>query len=157
MWQKILLRGSIDFLHNFFTVVWIGGLIFIIFTLLPTLKQSFQKDPKSKEFMKNITIKHSLFVYISIVGLFVTGVLLGKSNPAYLGFMSFGNAYTILASVKHILTFIMVAISVFRSVAFGRKAANLSPNQNKMGMLLIFINLILGIVILALSSYMSVL
>ena len=150
-----LIMGIIRFLHDFFTVVWIGGLAFMTLTMFSSIKKVLGKDPQAQGLMKMITRKHSIWVYISIVGLFITGLLMGRSNIEYLGFMRFDNLYTTLTSIKHIVTFGMVLVALFRSISFGKKDVELSPKQNKFSMILIIINFIFGLSILFLSGLLA--
>ena len=69
--------------------------------------------------------------------------------------MSFNNLYTVLASVKHILTFTMVLIALIRSILSGRNDVTPNPKKNKVGMLLIILNLVLGLLILFISALLS--
>lgn len=155
MTTQQLIMGIIKFFHDLFTVVWIGGLSFMVLTMFSSLKKIFGKDPQSQSLMNTITRRHSLWIYISIAGLLITGLLLGKSNANYLGFMSFGNLYSALTSVKHMIAIAMVLIALFRSISFGKKDIKMSPGQNKFSMLLIIINFFLGLLILLLSSLIA--
>lgn len=155
MAKKQIIMGIIKFLHELFTVVWIGGLGFMVLTMFPSFKKVLGKDPKAQSLMNTITRRHSIWVYISIVGLFITGLLLGRSNANYLGFMSFGNLYSTLTSVKHIITFAMILIALFRSISFGKKDIKMSPEKSKFSRLLIVINFSFGLVILFLSSLIA--
>ncbi len=150
-----LIKGVIRFLHDFFTVVWIGGLAFMVLTMFSSIKKVLGKDPQAQGLMKAITRRHSIWVYISIIGLFVTGLLMGRSHPEYLGFMRFDNLYTTLTSVKHILTLVMIVVALFRSLSFGKKDVELSPKQNKFSMMLIIINFIFGLAVLFLSGLLA--
>lgn len=150
-----LMMGLIRFLHDFFTVVWVGGLAFIVFTLAPSLSKVFGKDKKVQEVMQAVTRRHRIWIYISIAGIFITGLLLGKSSPPYSGFMQFDNLYSSLASVKHLLNFAMIAIALFRSLSFGKKDQVLNPKQSKISFLLIAGNLLFGVVVLLLSALMA--
>ncbi|HZK28951.1 MAG TPA: hypothetical protein VFD19_01895 [Clostridia bacterium] len=157
MGNNQLMMGIIRFLHDFFTVVWVGGLAFMVFTLAPSLSKVFGKDQKAQEVMQAVTRRHRVWTYISIIGIFVTGLLLGKSSPEYAGFMQFDNLYSSLASVKHLLIFAMIAIALFRSISFGKKDRVVNPKQNKISFLLIAGNLLFGVVVLLLSALMAVL
>ena len=151
--QKIVFT-LISFLHNFFTVIWVGGLAFMILTFFPSVKKSIGKSPQAKDLVTQITRQHRGWVYISIVGLFVTGMLLGKANPNQTGFMHFDTTYAVIASVKHILTFLMILVAVFRSVFFGKEHAG-SNKKNNLGKLPILINFVLGVIVLLISSIMA--
>lgn len=156
MTTQQLISGSIKFLHDLFTVVWIGGLTFMVLTMFSSLKTVFEKDPKAQSLMNAITRRHSIWVYISIVGLLFTGLLLGKSNVNYLGFMSFGNLYSSLTSVKHIIVLAMILIALYRSLVLTKKDIKMSPSQNKFSMLLITANFILGLLVLLISALLTV-
>ena len=150
-----LTMGIIKFLHDLFTVVWIGGLAFMVLTMFSSIKKVLGKDPQAQSFMNAITRRHSVWIYICIAGLFITGLLLGKSNAAYLGFMRFDNLYSSLTSIKHIIVFAMILIALFRSISFGKKDIKMSPEQNKFSMLLIIINFFFGLLILLLSGLVA--
>lgn len=151
--QKIVFT-MVSFLHNFFTVVWVGGLAFMVLTLFPAAKKSLGKTPQAQNLLTAVTQKHRSWVYISIVGLFVTGILLGKASPNQIGFMHFDSTYAVIASIKHILTFMMILIVVFRSVFFIRGNGT-KANGNRFGKLPVLINFVLGIIVLVLSSMMA--
>ncbi len=149
--------GLIIFSHDFFTVVWVGGLAMMVLTLIPTVRQTIGKTPQAQEFMNTILRRHRIWVYVSIVGLFISGMLMAKVDPNYTGFMHFDTLYAQINSIKHILVFTMVFIAIFRSIVFGKKQATPNPKKNKMSMLLIVINFILGVLVLLLSAFMAAL
>jgi len=151
--QKLVF-GLISFLHNTFTVVWIGGLAIMVLTLLPTVKKTIIDNTLAKEFMKAVVTRQRKWVYISIVGLFITGFLMGKANPYAPGFMTFDTTYGVIASVKHILTFLMIFIAIGRSQFFVR-AQEKKPENTDLGTIPIIINFVLGMIVLLLSSMMA--
>lgn len=147
--------GVLRFLHDFFTVVWIGGLAFMVLSMLPSFKKVLGKSPQTQSLTAAVTRRHRIWVYVCIVGLFVTGLLLGRSEPGFTGFMHFNNLYSVLTGVKHIITFIMIIIAVFRSIYFGRKNVKFNPLQNKLSMFLIVVNFVLGVLVLLLSGFIA--
>ncbi len=147
--------GIIRFLHDLFTVIWVGGLAFMVLTVLPSANKALGKGPQTQALVAAITRRHRVWVYICIAGLFITGMMLGKTEQNFAGFMRFDNPYSVLTAVKHILTFAMVAIALFRSIYFGRKNIKLSPAKNRFGMILILFNFVFGITVLLLSGIMS--
>jgi len=146
--------GLVIFFHDFFTVVWLGGLTMMVLTMLPTIRETIGKTPQAQELMNTVVRRHRVWVYVSIIGLFISGMLMAKVDPNYTGFMHFDTIYAQINSVKHILVFIMIFIAVFRSTVFGKKQATPNPKKNKMSMLLIVINFILGVLVLLLSAFM---
>jgi uncharacterized membrane protein len=152
--QEIML-GLAVFLHNLFTVVWIGGLVMISLTLLPSARDLFGKGTQTQNLMNGILQRHRIWVYISIVGLFITGVIQARVEPGFNGLMRFDTLYGTLTSIKHLLTFAMVGITLFRSLAAGKKGKDATPKQMKQSLQLIMVNTVLGVGILFLSGFMA--
>lgn len=150
----------INFLHNIFTVLWIGGMLTLAFTVLPAIRKVLGKSKETQALNSLIKKKLSVLTYISIVGLIITGLLM--SNKAVLsglstGFLSFGNEYSTLMSIKHLLYFVMIFLSLFRS-QFVDKVKKFAPEQKqKLNMLTLMLNILAGLAVLFLSSYVSVL
>ncbi len=155
-------QGIVLFLHNLFTAVWIGGLFMLALTVIPAIrgriKTSEDGGPvKTMELFSEITSRHRKWVFISIAGLFITGLMLGKAGSNGSGFMSFSTQYDVLASIKHIATFFMVIAAAARLlIVSGKIGQNKSPKR-KQGIPLIYVNFVLGIVVLLLSAMMAVL
>lgn len=154
--QGIML-GLAGFLHNVFTVVWLGGVIMIALTLLPAARQAFGNGPQLRTLMSAVLQRQRVWVYISIAGLFVTGLIQAGADAAFEGLFRFTSTYAALISVKHLLTFAMVAIALFRSLVLSKKGETATPAQSKQSLKLIYINAILGVLILLLSGFMAVL
>lgn len=152
MEKQLIMMGLIRFLHEIFTVLWVGGLAFMTLTLVPSLSRVLGTGEKNKEMMKAVTRRHRIWTYLSIVGLVVTGLLLGRSSPSFMGFMSFDNPYSSFTAVKHLLIVVMVVIALFRSIKFAKKEKVESPRPNKLNVLLIWINFVLGVAVLLLSA-----
>ncbi|MBN1890741.1 MAG: CopD family protein [Thermoflexales bacterium] len=140
------------FLHNLFTVAWIGGLIALAVTVLPSVKQVLGMGPQTKKLMDAIQKRHSVLVYVSMVGLVLTGLLLGNRSASFQGLFSLNNAYSAALSAKHILVLAMIAISLYRSLALGRRQGPPTPAHEKLSAGLLLLNLGLGIVVLLLSG-----
>lgn len=153
MEKQIMMMGLIRFLHELFTVIWVGGLAFMTLTLVPSLSKVLGAGEKSQEMMKAVTRRHRVWTYLSMVGLVVTGLLLGRSSPSFAGFMRFDNFYSSLTAVKHLLIVVMVAIALFRSIKFAKKDGADSPGPKKMNVILVTVNFALGVAVLLLSAF----
>ena len=93
----------------------------------------------------------SALVYASIVGLLATGLLMSNRAPAYLGLFSFGNLYSTLLTVKHILVLLMIGVALYRSLVLGRKSG--PPERwQKLNAGLLLLNIVLGIGVMLLSG-----
>lgn len=153
--KQWIMMGLIRFLHEFFTVLWVGGLAFMALTLLPSLSKVLGNSEKNKEMLKAVTRRHRVWTYLSMLGLLVTGLLLGRSSPSFLGIMHFDNLYSAFTSVKHLLIAVMVVIALFRSIKFAKKDQAERPGSKKMNLLLIKVNFVLGVAVLLLSALAS--
>jgi uncharacterized membrane protein len=157
MTPQFVVQGLAGFLHNLFTVVWVGGLVMIVLTLLPSTKDVFGNGPQTRDLMNAINKRHRKWVYISILGLFITGVIQARAEPTFNGLLRFDSLYSSLTSIKHIFTFIMVGIALFRSLIIGNKLDGADPKLMKQSLLLIIINAFLGMGVLLLSGLMAAL
>ncbi|MCA9979059.1 MAG: CopD family protein [Anaerolineales bacterium] len=145
------------FLHDLFTAVWIGGLIIIGITVMPAARQALGKGPQMKKLMDTIQKRHSVYVYVSIAGLLVTGVIQAKQAAAFQGLFRVGNAYSAALTFKHILVLIMIAIALYRSLVLGSKGKQSTPAREKLSVRLLFLNIILGIAVLLASGFTAAL
>ncbi len=141
------------FVHNLCTVLWIGGMMALGFTVMPASKQVLGMGPQTKRLMDTIQKRLSRIIYVCIVLLIVTGLLMAKRSPAFHGLFHFGNPYATALSIKHILTILMVVIALVRSVVLGPKEGPSAPQQEKLKSTLLFANIILGLIVLFLSAY----
>ena len=147
---KTIVFALVTFLHDLFTAVWIGGLITLGLTVMPSTKKVLGKGPQTKKLMDTVQKRHSVWVYVSLVGLVLTGLLQANRSPAFQGLFSFGNAYSAVLAVKHILVLAMIAIALYRSLALGSAS---TPAEEKLKARLLVLNIIFGISILLLSGF----
>lgn len=142
----------ITFLHNFFTAVWIGGMFTLALSVFPATKKSLGPGPQTKKLVKSIQEKHSLWVYISMAGLVLTGLLMSNRSSEFGRLFSFQNAFSSALTVKHILVIIMILIALYRSLVLGRGKGPSSPEQEKLNARLLITNIVLGIAVLLVSG-----
>ncbi len=150
---KQIVFAIVVFLHDLFTAVWIGGLITLGATVLPSVQKVLGKGPQTKQLMDTIQKRLSVLVYVSIVGLVLTGLLQANRSPAFQGLFSFSNTYSMLLSLKHILVLAMIAVALIRSLALGSRSGPPKPSQEKLKVALLFLNIALGIGVLLLSGF----
>jgi uncharacterized membrane protein len=142
----------VAFFHDFFTVVWIGGLFTLALIVLPAAKKAWGPGPQVKQLLEAIQKRLSPLVYVSIVGLLLTGVLLARRNPAFGGLFSFANPYTASLAIKHLLMLAMVAVTLVRSVALRPRGRPRTPREEKLSLALLLVNAALGLLVLLLSA-----
>lgn len=143
---------AVLFLHNLFTVVWVGGLIVLGIVVLPVTSRTLGRGAKTKELIDNIQNRLSVFVYISMLGLLGTGMLLANRAPQFDGLFSFTNGYSTVLAIKHIVVILMVGTALFRRAALKQRGGKLQPRRRKAGLGLLYANVFLGIVVLLLSA-----
>ena len=154
MSAQTIVFALVTFLHDLFTAVWIGGLITLGLTVMPSVKKVLGKGPQTKKLMDAIQKRHSVWVYVSLVGLVITGLLQSNRSPAFLGLFSFGNVYSAVLTIKHILVIAMIAIALYRSLALGGAS---TPSQEKLKATLMILSIIFGVSILLLSGFTAAL
>lgn len=130
---------SLIFLHLFFAVVWIGGMIYSLLFLKPSLREIAQEEQRGR-FLKLVFSKFFLAVWLSILVLFLTGMGLWhgyrkdfSDNPLF--------------HIKLFLFGLMVLIFTYIYFFLLRKN-RLSHIPNLIG-----VNLLLGILILLIITY----
>jgi putative copper export protein len=151
--SKQIVFALVTFLHDLFTVVWVGGLITLGLIVLPSARAVLGMGSETKKLMNTIQKRLSPLIYVSILGLIVTGLLLSRRSPAFQGLFGFGSAYATVLSVKHVLVVLMVGIALYRRLVLGRKSSPSSPRQEKLKVGLLLVNVVLGIAVLLLSGF----
>ena len=126
-----------------FTALWIGGLGFMAIVLIPGIHRTGLEKPQIQKTLQILRKRFRPVVLVSIIGLFITGLILTRRAPLAASMFSFANTYSILLSVKHILIFIMI-ISVIIQTVLGKKQKSSKP--------LTLSNFIMGTVVVLLSG-----
>ena len=147
---QIALPVLVMFLHNLFTAIWIGGLIVLAVTVLPAIKK--QKE-QYKDLSKNIQKRLNTIVLVSIIGLWVTGMLLANRSTSFTGLLNTSNTYSFAMTIKHSLVLIMTTLALARTWLVVRTKKTSEPSMEKRGAIILVCNLILGIAVLLLSAY----
>jgi len=110
----------IAFFHDLFTVMWVGGMITLGVAVLPSARKVFGAGPQVQRLMSAVQTRLRWFVYVSIAGLVLTGILLSKRSADFQGFFSWGDTYSITLSLKHVVVIVMIAVALVRSLALTR-------------------------------------
>lgn len=152
--QSPLIMTLITFFHDLFTAIWIGGLFTLTLSVSPAVKQTLGMSPELKKIMAAVQARHSKWVYASIAGLALTGLLMSRRVGNGLLF-SFANPASAVLSVKHILMLAMVLVTLYRSLFAARESRPGDKSVQKKSMLLMIANLAMGTVVLLLSAYLT--
>ncbi|MBW6474861.1 MAG: hypothetical protein K0B14_17165 [Anaerolineaceae bacterium] len=62
MTSETIILGIAGFFHNLFTVIWIGGLVMIVLTVLPAAKNSLENNKQVQQLMHGILKRHRVWV-----------------------------------------------------------------------------------------------
>lgn len=158
--SPIFLQTMVGFLHDVFTAMWIGGMIALMFSVIPAMKKVLGKSKESHMLNMQIKKRLSLFTYVSMVGLIITGLMMSKkaqTTGLYTGFFSFGTEYSTLLSIKHILYILMVGLAIFRSLIVDKLEKLDHEVKMKLSIYTLILNIIAGLVVLYLSANIAVL
>ena len=152
---KTIVFGLATFFHNLFTVVWIGGLIVTVISILPSVKEALGTGPQVKKVMMAFQKRQSVWVYISMAGLILTGVMLSNRNPEFEHLFGFGNMYSVLLSIKHILVLILIGLTLYRTLVLGRAQGSLTPAKERLNIQILLVNAALVVAILFSSGLIA--
>jgi len=89
-------------LHALATVVLIGHYLLFALIYLPVFKNN-QANPMSGTILSEISNRSRGWLYVALLVFIITGIYLLLTNPNYLGLGNFGNTWSILMLVKHII------------------------------------------------------
>ena len=80
---KTLVFAFVSFFHDLFTVIWMGGLVVTVLSYIPALKEALGPGPQIKKVMMAFQKRQSIWVYVSMGGLILTGLLMSNRNPEF--------------------------------------------------------------------------
>lgn len=149
---KTIIFALISFFHNVFSVIWMGGIIVTVIAYLPAVKETHCESPQVKKVMIAFQNRQRIWVYISMAGLILTGLLMSNRNPQFQGIFHFGNPYSSILSFKHFLVIGMIGITLYRSLILRKPPANAPAQKERLNFLLLRTNAILAVLVLLLSA-----
>ncbi len=147
--QPQVLPIIMRFLHNLFTALWIGGLLSMVLTVIPGLRKKLDQP---WPLVESIQDRLRPIAIISIVGLAITGMLLGRSTQEFTGFIRFGTPYMNALSIKHILTLVMIVLAIARLMVNKKQKMEKSAKLQKVSYAILLTNTVIGVFVLLLSS-----
>lgn len=157
MTAKIIIFALVSFFHDLFTAIWIGGLIVTALAFMPAVKEALGAGPQVKKVMAAFQKRQSAWVYASMVGLILTGLLMTNRSSEFEAFFAFGNPYSAALSIKHILVLVMIGISLYRTLVLGRARSGLKPTKERLNMQLLLVNASLAVAVLLTSGFVAAL
>ena len=153
---NLVIPTIIRSLHNIFTSIWVSGMLVMVLTFLPAIRKEISDKELQGKVINKILILQSKWVYIGIIVMAISGFLMTRLSGQSKGLFDFGNRYSTILSIKHVLVIIISVIAVIRSTVFRFAAGSKDKTKKKVSMALLIINTFLGTVILVLSSINAV-
>ena len=146
-------------IHLVATVLWIGGIIFIIFIAIPSSRQVLGAE--SGKLMGEISKRFTPLANYSIILLFVSGIVLAGLNNQFSGVRILESNWTMALILKLVLFFSMTAIHFYRGLVLAPRIMRTATQTEKTALQKLSINLVkvnftLGLSVLLLSGAISV-
>lgn len=153
-------------LHMLATVAWLGGLSAMAILVIPAIKRSLSPEVSSR-FLNQLQNRLNWLGWISLMVLTATGMFQMSSHPRYQGFLVIDNDWAAAIFIKHIIISLMVFVSAYLTwgvlpalnryemIRASGKAipSELAVRLEKREKTLTFINLVLAILVLALTAW----
>ena len=139
-------------LHALATIVFIGYYLFTSLIYLPVFERQMQANAL-RDLLEHISARLRPFFGCSLLIFLVTGTYLMLINKNYLGLgRFFDNLWSSLMVIKHVLVLVFVVLAVISERAFLGQISNEKPEALKRFRSALNLNMVLGLVILLLTS-----
>jgi uncharacterized membrane protein len=105
-------------LHALATIVLVGQYLLVAIVVIPVLQRMTSEQDQAR-LLAGFTTRARPWVLGSLAVFLITGILMLLTDSQYLGFLNFGNAWSVLMVVKHTLIFpwVFLCIVLDRNVA----------------------------------------
>jgi uncharacterized membrane protein len=144
--------GLSTWLHVLATIVMVGYFFFTSLIYLPVLERRMQADAL-RDLLEHVSARLQPFFGGALLFFLVTGTHLMSINKNYLGLGHFfGNSWSALIVIKHALVLAFLALAIFSERAFLKQISDQKPAALKQFRLVLNINMVLGVVIILLTS-----
>lgn len=154
MLREMILAVS-NWLHLIATVIWIGGITFILFIAIPAGKQLLGAE--AGKLTGEISRRFAPLANLSIFMVIVTGIVLTGFNKQLWESWRFENSRTLFLIVKHALVLGMVVVHFYRGLVLTPKIARTESitekvSLQKISLSFVKINFCLGLLALLFSG-----
>ncbi|OGO38347.1 MAG: hypothetical protein A2W35_04055 [Chloroflexi bacterium RBG_16_57_11] len=139
-------------LHTLATVVFVGHYLFMSLVYLPVFEQQ-AKGNALRELLEEVSGRLRPYFGGSLLIFIITGTYLMVINEDYLGLGDFfGNAWSVLIVVKHVIVLAFLALAIYSERAIMGKISDAQPQALRQFRLVLGVNTTLGILILLLTT-----
>lgn len=155
-----IIIAGIYWLHLIGTVVWLGGLAFILLIAIPSTKKVLGVE--AGNVMGEISKRFTPIANYCILILLVTGTVLTAVNSEFSGIGKWANNWSLSLIVKHVLVLGMVTVHFYRGLVLAPKIARTEPTPQKASLQKLSLNLVkmnfcFGMVVLLISGFIAIL
>lgn len=141
-------------LHLLSAVIWVGGIIFILYIAIPSSRQALGTD--AGKLMGGISKRFTPAANYSILLIVATGIALTLIKAHFNGAFFDDVTQSAALYLKYLLASVMIAVHFYRGLVLAPKITRAEPSQKlrlqNISMNLVKVNLWAGLVILALSA-----
>lgn len=140
-------------LHLLAAVIWVGGIIFILYIAIPSSRQAL--GPEAGKLMGEVSRKFSPLANYSILVIVITGALLIWTRGYFSGSGTSEGAQPLALYLKILLALGMIIIHFYRGLVLAPKINSAEPSRKpslqKISLNLVKVNMWAGVGILLLS------
>ncbi len=156
MKEVLLVVGA--WIHLFASVVWIGGIFFILFVALPGARETLEQPGR---LMGALSKRFVPLANISILFIFLTGLIVSLSSHSLSEITSLGSAWSQALSVKIMLALIMTGIHFYRGLVLAPKITKFTSEGGhsekvsglqRQSLNLVKLNFLFGLIVLLVTS-----
>ncbi len=160
------LRAISLFFHISATVVWIGGLVITVLLVWPEVNRALAESPNLYRLLLRLRKRFQPLSNISLAVLVVTGLFQMTADPNYNGAFNFDNTWSKIILLKHIIIGAMavsglilqnvISPALERTTLLREKGKGDDAEWEKLRrreVRLTWLNALLGVLVLALSTW----
>ncbi len=145
------------------TVVWIGGILYQSFFLLPALR-GIEETALTERLLERLRTHFQPVTWLCLTILIGTGLVQMSANPNYDGFLAIDNPWAKAILLKHVAIALMILIAAYQSlILFPRltrewmlrsRAQDPPSTQSDWGLnpMIFNLNILLSIIVLILTA-----
>jgi uncharacterized membrane protein len=150
--MSTLLIAISTWLHALATIVMIGYYIFTSLIFLPIFERQMKANAL-RELLEQVSARLRPFFGGSLLIFLITGTHLMLINQSYHGLGDFfGNQWSVMIVVKHILVLTFLALAVFSERVFLAKVSDQNPKALQQFRWAVNINTLQGMIIILLTA-----
>ncbi len=121
----------VGFVHLLATVIWIGGVFFVMLVFMPAIGRHKELGPAAGMLTVEVSKRFMSLVWASILLFLVTGVPMTILNARFPGFVDISNPWSAVIFVKHIVFAVMVVGALAQTLTIRRMGRLLRPAQTQ--------------------------